>query len=184
MTICVGNTSLQRFLPEHTDLLYDLSNRPEVRKGMSKSAEIPYESHVSWVKENLIEGNNVHLFLVIKENQALGAALIKNITQDSAELGIIVGDSIAAERMFLTSKLLAGILFYTFYEMKLQYLNIRILLENSKSIATAKKIGAAFQVQDETYNHFLLEKTKYENFPLNKLLLKRYQPFMHSNLNG
>ncbi|MEO7976556.1 GNAT family N-acetyltransferase [Flavobacterium sp.] len=178
MIIRVGNISLQRFLPEHTDLLYDLSNRPEVRKGMKRSAEILYESHVSWVKENLIDGNNVHFFLVIDEQQALGAALLKNITQNSGELGIIVGDTIAAKRMSLTSKLLTGILYYAFHEMNLEHLNICIIPENSKSIAAAKKIGAVFQGQDETYCHFLLEKEKYENFPLNKLLLHRYQPLV------
>jgi RimJ/RimL family protein N-acetyltransferase len=177
MIIRVGNISLRRFLPEHTDLLYDLINRPEVRKGMSNSAEIPYESHVSWVKENLIDGNNVHLFLVTDDGRGLGAALIKNITRDSAELGIIVGDSIAAGRMLLTSKLLAGILHYSFHEMKFLYLNIQIIPANRKSIAAANKIGADFQGQDETYQHFLLEKTKYETYPLNKLLLERYQPF-------
>lgn len=177
MTIRVGNILLQRFMPEHTDLLYELSNRPEVRKGMSKSAVIPYESHVSWVKENLVDSNNVHLFLAIDEHRAQGAVLIKNITHDSGEVGIIVADSIAAKRMFLTGKLIAGILHYAFCQMKFQYLNVRILLDNSKSIATAKKIGASFLGQDKIYNHFLLEKTKYENHPLNKLLLNRYQPF-------
>lgn len=177
MIISVGNISLQRFLPEHTDLLYNLINRPEVRKGMRNSVEIPYESHLSWVKENLIDSNNVALFLAIDESRALGAALIKNIKGDSGEIGIIVADSAVAGKMFLTSKLLTGILYFAFHEMKFQHLNIRIIPENSKSIAAAKKIGAEFQGQDETYKHFLLEKTKCETFSFNKTLLNRYQPF-------
>jgi RimJ/RimL family protein N-acetyltransferase len=176
MIIRVGNISLQRFQPEHTDVLYELINRPEVRKGMKNSAEIPYESHLFWVKENLIEGNNVHLFVVINEGRGLGAALIKNITYDSGELGIMVRDIISSRKMLLTSKLLTGILYYAFHKMNFQYLNIRILPDNIDSINTANKIGADFQSQDETYQHFVLMKTKYESFPLNKLLLKRYIP--------
>lgn len=177
MIISVGNIFLQRFLPEHTDLLFNLSNRPEIRSGMRERAKIPYESHVSWVKENLIEGNNVHLFLAIDGPVALGAALIKNITKDSGEVGIIVSDSVAAKRASLTGKLVAGISYYAFCEMKFQYLDIKIIPGNDRSIAAAKKVGAEFQGQDETYKYFLLKKQTYETFPLNKLLFSRYQPF-------
>lgn len=176
MILRVGNIFMRRFLPEDTELLYHLINRPEVRKGMSKSDEITYQSHVGWIKRNLIKGNNVHLFLVTHEGQGLGVALIKNITQNSAELGIMVGNSITAQKMLLTGKLIAGILHYAFDEMKLQYLEIRIIPENSKSIATAKKIGADFQRRDDIYMYFLLEKTRYETHPFNMRLFDRYRP--------
>jgi RimJ/RimL family protein N-acetyltransferase len=176
MIIRVGNISLQRFLPEHTGMLYDLINRPEVRKGMRNSSEIPYASHLLWVNENLTETGNVHLFLASDKDKALGAALIKNISGNSGELGVMVGDIISAREMLLTSKLLTGILYYAFHKIDLQYLEIRILPENRNSITTAYKIGAEFQGQDDTYQHFLLRKAGYEIFPLNQSLIKRYQP--------
>jgi RimJ/RimL family protein N-acetyltransferase len=176
MIIRVGNISLQRFLPEHTGMLYDLINRPEVRKGMRNNSEIPHASHLLWVKENLIETKNVHLFLAANEDKALGAALIKNITGNSGELGVMVGDIISAREMLLTSKLLTGILYYAFHKIDLQCLEIRILPGNINSLTTAHKIGAEFQGQDDTYQHFLLKKTDYEMFPLNQSLIKRYQP--------
>ena len=52
-----------------------------------------------------------------------------------------------------------------------------ILPENANSLATAKKIGADFQGQGEIYQHFLLEKSKYESFSLNNSLLVRYKPY-------
>ncbi len=177
MNIRVGNISMQRFLPEHTDMLYHLINNPEVRKGMKNSSRISYESHLSWVKENLLEEKYVHLFVAMDEHQNHGVALIKNMTADSGELGIMVGDIIGARKTLLTSKLVTGILYYAFHQLNFQSLNMCILPENNNSLTTAKKIGAASQGQDETYQHFLLERSQYESFALNKLLLERYQPF-------
>jgi RimJ/RimL family protein N-acetyltransferase len=176
MIIHVGNISMQRFLPEHTGMLYKLINNPEVRKGMSNSAEIPYASHLLWVKKNLLEGDRVHLFVVADENHGQGVALIKNISGKSGELGIMVGDITAARKTLLTSKLLTGILYYAFDQLNLQYINICILPGNINSLVTAKKIGAEFQGQDETYQYFLLEKSKYGGLSLNRALIGRYQP--------
>ncbi|MBE5321369.1 GNAT family N-acetyltransferase [Pedobacter sp. MR2016-19] len=178
MSILVGNTVLHCFKAQHADMLYSLINRQEVRMGMSDSAKIPYESHLNWVKENLIESSKVHLFMVISNDEALGVALIKNLTNDSAELGIMVADTIDTKKMLLTSKLLTGILFYVFHKMHFQNLEIRILPGNENSLRTAKKIGAELQCQDETYQYFLLTKTKYKSYPLNKLLANRYKPIM------
>lgn len=178
MSIRVGNIVLQRFQSQHSDMLYNLINLPEVRMGMSNSSQIPYESHLNWVKENLIESSKVHLFIVIRDNEALGVALIKNLTDDSAELGIMVADTINVKKMLLTSKLLTGILYYVFHKMHFMKLEIRILPCNENSLCTAKKIGAELQGQDETYQHFLLTKAKYESFPLNNLLANRYKPII------
>jgi RimJ/RimL family protein N-acetyltransferase len=178
MSIRVGNIVLHRFKLQHADMLYSLINRHEVRMGMSNSTQIPYESHLKWVKENLIESNKVHLFMVISNDEALGVALIKNLTDDSAELGIMVADTIEAKKMLITSKLLTGILFYVFHQMHFRNLEIRILPGNENSLRTAKKIGAELQGQDETYQYFLLTKTKYKSFPLNKLLANRYKPII------
>jgi RimJ/RimL family protein N-acetyltransferase len=176
MIIRAGNISMQRFLPEHTGMLYRLINNPDVRKGMRNSAEIPYKSHLLWVKKNLLEGD-VHLFVVMDEYHGEGVALIKNISGDSGELGVMVADISSARKTLLTSKLLTGILYYFFYKLNLQFLNISILPGNINSLVTAEKIGAEFQGQDETYRYFLLEKAKYESFPLNRSLISRYQPF-------
>jgi RimJ/RimL family protein N-acetyltransferase len=176
MSIRVGNIVLQSFKSQHTDMLYSLINRHEVRMGMSNSSQIAYESHLNWVKENLIESSKVHLFMVISNGEALGVALIKNLTGDSAELGIMVADTIEAKKMLITSKLLTGILFYVFHQMRFKNLKICILPGNENSLRTAKKIGAELQGQDETYQYFLLTKTKYKSYPLNKLLNSRYKP--------
>ncbi|WP_406826865.1 GNAT family N-acetyltransferase [Pedobacter sp. KACC 23697] len=176
MSIRVGNIVLQRFKSQHADMLYSLINRHEVRMGMSNSDKIPYESHLNWVRENLIESSKVHLFMVISNEEALGVALIKNLTDDSAELGMMVADTIEAKKMLLTSKLLTGILFYVFHQMRFRKLDIRILPGNENSLRTAKKIGAELQGQDETYQYFLLTETKYKSYPLNKLLNTRYKP--------
>ncbi|MBC8756296.1 GNAT family N-acetyltransferase [Kordia sp. YSTF-M3] len=176
MIIHVGNITMERFLPEHTDKLYDLINSPEVRKGMRNSAVIPYESHVSWVKANLIETENTHLFIVIDEDKAKGVVLIKNIADGSGELGIMVNDILGARRTLLTSKLVTGILYYCFHILNFETLHISIIPENINSLTIAKKIGADYKSQDETYQHFLLKKSKYLSSSLNTSLIKRYKP--------
>ncbi len=176
MIIRVGNSIIERFLPEHTDLLYRLINSPEVRKGMSNSAVIAYENHVSWVNEHLLETENVHLFVANHEEQGKGVVLLKNINGNSGELGIMVGDIVGCRRTQLTGKLVTGILYYAFHTLNFETLNLRILPGNINSLTVAKKIGAEFLYEDETYRHFSLSKSKYETFPLNQMLLKRYQP--------
>jgi len=176
MTIHIGNTTIERFAPEHTDLLYRLINSPEVRRGMSNSAEIPYESHLKWVNANLLESENVHLFIAANEEQGQGVVLLKNITEDSGELGIMVGDIVGCRRTQLTGKLVTGILYYAFHQLNFQTLNLRILPGNTNSLTVAKKIGAEFLGEDELYQHFSLSKSTYESYPLNQMLVKRYQP--------
>src|SRR5476651_2295773 len=136
MTIHVGDISMQRFRPEHTDALYQLINKPDVRKGMSNSTGISYESHVSWVKANLLETDRVHLFVVTDDDQALGVALIKNIEGNTGEIGIMVGDILEARETLLTGKLLTGILYYFFHQLDLQCLTMSILPDNVNSLAT------------------------------------------------
>jgi len=177
MIIRVGNILMRRFLPEHTDILYRLINNPEVRKGMRNSNEIPWENHLSWVQKNLLEEGDVHLFVVMDEGLGQGVALIKNISGNTGELGVMVGDIDSARKTLLTSKLLTGVLYYFFNTLNLRYLNISILHGNTNSLITAKKIGAEFQGQDDIYKYFILEASKYESLPLNRSLLRRYQPF-------
>jgi RimJ/RimL family protein N-acetyltransferase len=177
MIIHISNISIQRFTAEHTDPLYELINQPEVRKGMSNSAAIPYEKHLQWVKENLLEGNRVHLFMLADQCYGLGAVLLKNIDDKSGEIGIMVSKNVAARMNSLTGKLLTGILFYAFQQLDLQYVHMRILPHNKSSIATAQKIGAEFQSEDETYQNFRLEKSKHDSYPFNQSLIQRYHPY-------
>nr|WP_315423574.1 GNAT family N-acetyltransferase [uncultured Pedobacter sp.] len=177
MTIQVGDISMQRFRPEHTDALYQLINKTDVRKGMSNSAGIGYESHVSWVKANLLETDRVHLFIVTHNDQALGAALIKNIKGNTGEIGIMVSDILEARETLFTGKLLTGILYYFFHHLDLQCLTMSILPDNINSLTTTKKIGADFKGEGEVYRYFALEKSKYQLVAINQLLLKRYQPY-------
>lgn len=176
MKICVGNISMERFQSNHTDMLYDLINSPEVRNGMRNNAEIPYENHLTWVKENLLESDHTHLFITVNDDKAQGVVLIKNILGDTGELGIMVSDISNSRKILLTGKLVTGILYYIFHTLNIQNLIINIIPKNINSREVAIKIGAELQSQDETYMYFLLEKSKYESSRLNTLLRKRYQP--------
>jgi len=178
MIIRISNISIQRFLPEHTDILHRLISHPNVRQGMSNSAEIPYANHLKWVKENLLEGENTHLFVTIHKDHGQGVVLIKNISSESGELGIMVNDIPAARKTLLISKLLTGILYYAFSVLNLRNLIMRIIPGNTNSLIIAKKFGADYQGQDDIYQNFLLEKYKYQSSSLHRLLIKRYQPEM------
>ncbi len=180
MKIQVGQIAITRFKPEHTDLLFQVINNPEVRKGMQHTAPISYESHLSWVKENLIDHENVHLFLVADDKECQGVVLIKNLTNDSGELGIMMADIFYSRENMLTSKMITGILYYAFQVLKISQLSMSILPDNFNSLSLAKKIGAVYIGENQTYLFLEIDKFTYYNHPLNALLFKRYKPCLIS----
>ncbi len=181
MKIHVGNIILERFTAVHTKLLFELINTPEVRQGMRNSTPVSYESHVQWTQAHLLHSEETQLFVYEASNQANGVVLLKNITEHTAELGVMVENISNARKTQLTGKLLTAILHYGFQQLQLEEIHIKIIPENSNSIETALKIGATFQQQDETYRQYLLTKSQYQTFPLHQLLIKRYQPMVEES---
>lgn len=182
MIIRVANVLIQRFLPEHTDLLYELVNHPSVRQGMSNKTEITYADHLTWVKENLLLETDTHLFVAEHVNYGRGVVLIKNMSRDAGELGIMVDDISGARQTQFVSKLITGILFYAFEQCHLSRLDMNIVPSNQSSLNLAKKIGAHYQFADTVYQRFLLNDQTYRSSRRHQLLIARYQPVIESGL--
>ena len=76
---------------EDIDLLFYWANDPDVRRNSFNSEHIPYETHVKWFENMLIDAD-VLQFILVKNNEPIGQI---RINVDGCEA--VVGYSIAKE---------------------------------------------------------------------------------------
>ena len=93
MQIRSGDLTLVAFNERLTDTVFAIRNHPSVRAGMRDSSPLSLESHSKWVQENLLQEQRVHLFVIEVSGQALGIALLRNLRDDAAEIGVMVVDA-------------------------------------------------------------------------------------------
>ncbi len=90
MQISSGDVALVAFDVSMTEAVFDIRNHPSVREGMLNSSPLTLESHKRWVEENLLRERRVHLFVIESAQQSIGIALLRNLQQDTAEIGVMV----------------------------------------------------------------------------------------------
>jgi RimJ/RimL family protein N-acetyltransferase len=93
MQIRSGELTLVAFNERHTNSVFAIRNHPSVRAGMRDSSPLSLESHCKWIHENLLLEQRVHLFVIEVAGQALGIALLRNLREDTAEIGVMVVDA-------------------------------------------------------------------------------------------
>lgn len=89
MNISLGTLYLTLFAENDIEALYRIRNHATVRKYMSNTQPIGYDSHVKWVRQNLIGEKKLLLFMVRRKDQPLGFTLLKKVSEDTAEMGVI-----------------------------------------------------------------------------------------------
>src|SRR4051812_16180184 len=93
MKIVIGKLELAQFTATDTEDLYRVRNHESVRGFMSNPAPLHWESHVKWVRENLLQGGRILLLLVRLDGAALGFTLLKRLAPDTAEIGVVVREA-------------------------------------------------------------------------------------------
>jgi hypothetical protein len=93
MKIVIGKLELAQFCAADMEDLYRIRNHESVRGFMSNTAPLEWDSHVKWVRENLLEGGRILLLIVRLEAVALGFTLLKRLTPDTAEIGVVVREA-------------------------------------------------------------------------------------------
>ncbi len=56
---------------------------------MADPQPIPYDSHVEWVRKNFIDEKKLLLLVVRRQGNPLGFTLLKKVSEDTAEIGVI-----------------------------------------------------------------------------------------------
>lgn len=88
--IKIGELELMRFTPSSARELYSIRNHDSVRRYMANTKLIPYKAHTEWVRNNLIEGQNLLLFMVRPKARARAIGFTQlRIEENAAEIGVI-----------------------------------------------------------------------------------------------
>jgi hypothetical protein len=93
VNISLGTFHLTRFAEKDIEALHRIRNHATVRKYMANTQPIGYDSHVKWVRQNLIGEKKLLLFMVRRKDRPLGFTLLKKISEDTAEMGVIFRDA-------------------------------------------------------------------------------------------
>jgi RimJ/RimL family protein N-acetyltransferase len=93
MKIVIGELELAQFAAADTEDLYRIRNHESVRAFMSNPAPLDWETHVAWVRENLLEGGQILLLIVRLAGAALGFTLLKRLAADTAEVGVVIREA-------------------------------------------------------------------------------------------
>ena len=93
MKLVIGKLELTQFTEADTEDLYRIRNHESVRAFMSNQAPLEWESHVAWVRDNLLAGGRILLLMVRLDAAALGFTLLKRLDPDTAEIGVVVREA-------------------------------------------------------------------------------------------
>lgn len=92
LSVQVGRLLLDRYAVGDRRDLYAVRYHPSVRQFTSNPSLTSYRSHLAWVRENLLEATDLHLWLVRLNPaaRAIGFAQLKlNTAGDGAEIGVM-----------------------------------------------------------------------------------------------
>ncbi len=155
MIIRTSNISLVSFSPEHIETIYQIRNDESVRAGMRDTAPIPWESHVRWAQENLIDQRKQELFVVFQDDAPVGIALLRDFGPHSAEIGIIIRNAASYPMAsYFAAYLLAH---YAFYHLDMEVLYSEVPRHNERALRFNLKCGfVPAAAPDDEYHHLKL----------------------------
>jgi RimJ/RimL family protein N-acetyltransferase len=92
MKILTGGIELERFTAADTQALYEIRNHESVRAFMANPAPLAFEAHCEWTRAHLREGGDVLLFMIRVGGAPRGFSLLKRLSPELAEIGLMVRD--------------------------------------------------------------------------------------------
>jgi RimJ/RimL family protein N-acetyltransferase len=91
--IAIGAVALARFTEADTRDLYDIRNHESVRAFMANPAPLEFEAHRRWTRAHLLASEDLLLLLVRVRGAARGFSLLKRLSPDTAEVGLMLRDA-------------------------------------------------------------------------------------------
>jgi RimJ/RimL family protein N-acetyltransferase len=139
MKIVIGKLELAQFTAADTEDLYCIRNHESVRSFMSNSAPLEWESHVAWARKNLVESGQILLLIVRLEGAALGFTLLKRLTEDTAEVGVVLRE--ALRHRLIASEAGAATLYLGFEVFQFKRLVSYVVLTHAHAIDFNARAG-------------------------------------------
>ena len=173
MQIRSGDVVLRSFEDPLTDVVYEIRNHSSVRERLRNPAPIPRESHYQWVHENLVKHKNVHLFVVESGGEPVGLALLRNFTEQTAEIGVMVMQ--AEQRPLVCYKASHLVGYYGFEILGLEKLFSYVPRHNQHALDFNLHSGLALTGNDsDIYHELMLTREQSRSHPTHKHFQEKY----------
>jgi hypothetical protein len=173
MLLRSGEVELRSFDESLTDAVYEIRNHPSVREHLRNTEPIPRESHLAWVRDHLLARRQVHLFVVHAGGGPVGIALLRNVTERTAEIGVMVVE--AEQRPLVCYKASHLVGYYGFEMLGLEELYSYVPRHNSHALAFNLHSGLVRTGKDsEIYHELVLSKEHSRTHPTHKHFRDKY----------
>ena len=137
-----------------TDLIVKWRNEDFVRKNFIYQKPFTREGHLNWIRTMVDTGKVIQFIICTKEDEPVGSVYLRDIdrTHRKAEYGIFIGEKDALSRCYGTeaAKLM---LRYSFEELKLHKLMLRVLAGNDRAKKSYENAGFVQEayLKDDVY---------------------------------
>ena len=145
---------LRPMAEEDTDLIVKWRNEDFVRKNFIYQKPFTREGHLNWIRTMVDTGKVIQFIICTKEDEPVGSVYLRDIdrTHRKAEYGIFIGEKDALSRGYGTeaAKLM---LRYSFEELKLHKLMLRVLAGNDRAKKSYENAGFVQEayLKDDVY---------------------------------
>ena len=147
MKIVIGKLELAQFTGADTGDLYRIRNHESVRGFMSNPSPLEWESHTAWVRDNLLSGGRILLLMVRLDGAPLGFTLLKRLTEDTAEIGVVVRE--AARHRLIPSEAGAATLYLAFEVLRFRRLVSYVVPAHRHALNFNRRAGARQVASDK-----------------------------------
>ena len=139
MKILSGGVELAQFTAADTQALYDVRNHESVRSFMANPAPLAIEAHREWTRTHLLEGADVLLFMIRAGGAPCGFSVLKRLSADRAEIGVMVRD--AAQRPIVASIAATATLHCAFERLSFETLVSWVRPEHRRALGFNQAFG-------------------------------------------
>jgi len=173
MQIRSGDVTLRAFDASLSGAVYAVRNHASVRLRLRDPRPIERERHEQWVRENLLEAQRLRLFVVLQGVAPVGIALLRNIREQTAEIGVMV---VEAERRPLVGYKAAHLIgWYGFERLDLQRLFSYVPSHNTRALAFNRRCGFVPTGEtSEIYQVLVLTRQEYRAHPTHRRFRQKY----------
>lgn len=143
LRLCGEKVTLLSLSEEHTSLIVQWRNSPEVIQNLYNQSSITEESHLSYFQAQVVTGRCVQFVIYINaDNVPVGSVFLKNIDPMNrrAEYGVFIGEAAARGKGY-GSEAAHLILKYGFNSLGLNRIYLSVLSDNPAAIASYEKAG-------------------------------------------
>ena len=146
-TIVVGSLELRQFRAGDEPDLFAVRNHESVRGFMADPRPLDYAAHLAWVQANLLEGDRIVLFIVRKRGEPVGITLLKRISEDTAEIGVMFRE--AGRHTTAATHAAVATVCYAFHHLALAQLTSYVVQAHPRAVAINSAFGGREVASDK-----------------------------------